>query len=100
MNDPRDFKDAESLRSGPLSHVPNTPASFPLPTYAGDCRAALQIRSLMFGNTHGISGNVIANSHAFSSALCSKTLNLCDDTPAERSPMQESTGTPAAVVSI
>ena len=52
----------------------------------------------MFGNTHGISENVFANSHAFSSALCSKTLNLCDDTAAERSPMQESTVTPVAGV--
>ena len=28
MNDPRDLKDAESVRSG-LSHVPSQPASFP-----------------------------------------------------------------------
>ena len=35
MNDSRDFKDAESVRSGSLSQVPSAPASFPLPTYPG-----------------------------------------------------------------
>ena len=32
MNDSRDFEDAESVRSGQLSHVPCEPALFPLPT--------------------------------------------------------------------
>ena len=33
MNGSRDFKDAESVRSGSLSHVPSAPALFPLPPY-------------------------------------------------------------------
>ena len=33
LNDSRDFKDAESVRSGPLSHVPSAPVLVPLPTY-------------------------------------------------------------------
>ena len=32
MNDSREFKDAESVRSGQLSQVPSKPALFPLPT--------------------------------------------------------------------
>ena len=32
MNDSRECKDAESVRSGQLSHVPSKPALFPLPT--------------------------------------------------------------------
>ena len=32
MNDSREFKDAESARSGHLSHVPSQPPLFPLPT--------------------------------------------------------------------
>ena len=35
MNDTRDFKDAESIRSG-LSHVPSQPALFPLPRDPGE----------------------------------------------------------------
>ena len=35
MNDSREFKDAESVRSGQLSHVPSDSASFPLPTDQG-----------------------------------------------------------------
>ena len=31
MNDSREFKDAESARSGHLSHVPSQPPLFPLP---------------------------------------------------------------------
>ena len=99
MSDSRDFKDAESVHSGPLSHVPNTPASFPLPTYSLDCWTALQIRSLMLGIRMENRDTFFANSNACSSALCSKTLNLCDDTAAERIPMQECTGTPVAGVS-
>ena len=36
MNDSRDFKDAESVRSGP-SHVPSQPALFPPCRDPGDC---------------------------------------------------------------
>ena len=35
MDDSREFKDAESVSSGQLSHVPSEPALFPLPTDPG-----------------------------------------------------------------
>ena len=35
MNDSREFKDAESVRSGQLSHVPSELVLFPLPTDPG-----------------------------------------------------------------
>ena len=56
MNDSRDFKDAESVRSGP-SHVSSQPAFFP----------PFQGRQV-FWDTQGISGDVFANPAASSSA--------------------------------
>ena len=59
VNDSRDFKDAESVRSG-LSHVPSQPASFP--PYRDP--AGLLSRSDKppdIWNTQGTSGNVFAN---------------------------------------
>ena len=35
MDDSREFKDVESVRSGQLSHVPSEPVLFPLPTDPG-----------------------------------------------------------------
>ena len=74
MNDWRDFKDAESVRSG-LSHVPSQPASFPRYRDLGGMRSrSLGMPSRQNGppsiwDTHGISGNVFANPAASSSAL-------------------------------
>ena len=74
MNDSRDFKDAESVRSG-LSHVPSRPALLP------PCRDLGGMLSGPWGmlsrsdkppdvwNTHGISGNVFVNPPASSSSL-------------------------------
>ena len=73
MNDSRDFKDAESVRSG-LSHVPSQPALLPL------FRDPVVMLSRSVGmlsrhdkppdiwDTHGISGNVFVNPLASSSA--------------------------------
>ena len=73
MNDSRDFKDAESVRSG-LSHVTSQPALLPL------FRDPVVMLSRSVGmlsrhdkppdicDTHGISGNVFVNPTASSSA--------------------------------
>ena len=65
MNDSRDFKDAESVRSG-LSKVPSQPAFFP------PCRDPGRLLSRNnqppdIWNSQGISGNVFANPTASSS---------------------------------
>ena len=53
MNDSREFKDAESVRSGHKSHVPSEPALFPLPEYPGG--------QPDIWNAHGFPGSVFAN---------------------------------------
>ena len=73
MNDSRDFKDAESARSG-HSHVTSQPAFFPLfQNPGGMLSRSLGMPSRNDGppsiwDTHGISGNVFANPAASSSA--------------------------------
>ena len=73
MNDPRDFKDAESVRSG-NSHVTSQPALLPLFRDSGGMlRRSIGMPSRKEGppsiwDTHGISGNVFANPTASSSA--------------------------------
>ena len=99
MNDSRDFKDAESVRSGQLSHVPCEPALFPLPTDPRRTAEPRQKIAACYWNTHVKSENVFANSPAYYSAPCSRTLNSWDDPIEGRIPMQESTGTPEAGVS-
>ena len=73
MNGSRVFKDAESVRSG-LSHVPSQPAL--LPPYR-DPGGMLSRPGRMLSrsdkppdiwNTHGISGNVLVNPPASSTA--------------------------------
>ena len=79
-NDSRDFHDAESVRSG-HSHVASQPVSFPpYPVPGGMLRRSLGMQSRKDGlpsiwDTHGISGNVFANSTASSSAPYPKELN-------------------------
>ena len=73
MNDSRDFQDAESARSG-HSHVTSQRLSFPLhPVPGGMLSRSIGMPSREDGppsiwDTHSISGNVFANSAAFSSA--------------------------------
>ena len=73
MNDSKDFQDAESVRSG-NSHVTSRPVSFPPhPIPEGMLRHSFVSPRRKEGppsiwDTHGISGNVSANSHASSSA--------------------------------
>ena len=65
MNDSRDFKDAESVRSG-LSHVPSQLALFPPYRDPGGLLSRNNQPPDIW-NSQGISGNVIANSRASSS---------------------------------
>ena len=80
LNDLRDFKDAESVRSG-LSHVPSQPALFPLYRDPGGMRSRLgrmlsrKEGSRSIWDTPGFSGNVFANPLASSSAPYPQELN-------------------------
>ena len=67
LNDSRDFKDAESVRSG-LSHVPSQPALLPPFRDPGGMRSRKD-KPPDIWNTHGISGNVFVNPPASSSSL-------------------------------
>ena len=73
MNDSKDFEDAESIRSG-NSHVTSRPVSFPPhPIPEGMLRHSFVTPSRREGppsiwDTHGISGNVLVNPGASSSA--------------------------------
>ena len=73
MNDSRDFKDAESVRSG-QSHVASQPVFFPPhPILGGMLSLSKGMPSRREGppsiwDTHGKSGNVFANPTASSSA--------------------------------
>ena len=73
LNDSRDFKDAESVRSG-LSHVPSQPAFFPpFRDPGGMLSRSLGMPSRSdkppdIWDTHGISGNVFVNPPASSSS--------------------------------
>ena len=73
MNDPRDFQDTESVRSG-QSHVASQPVFFPPhPDPGGMLSRSLGMPNRKNGppsiwDTHGISGNVFANPTASSSA--------------------------------
>ena len=80
MNDSKDFQDAESVRSG-NSHVTNQPMLFPThPLPEGMLRPSFVSPRRRGGppsiwDTHGISGNVLANPHASSSAPYPQELN-------------------------
>ena len=80
MNDSKDFQDAESVRSG-NSHVTSRPVSFPHhPIPEGMLRHSFVSPCRKKGppsiwDTHGISGNVLANPPASSSAPYPQELN-------------------------
>ena len=81
MNDSRDFKDAESIRSG-YSHVFSQPSFFPpFPDPGGMLSRSLGMSSRNNGppsiwDTHGKSGNIFANPAASSSAPYPQESNL------------------------
>ena len=80
MNDSKDFQDAESVRSG-NSIVTSRPVSFPQhPIPEGLLRPSLVSPRRKEGppciwDSHGVSGNIFANLHAFSSAPYPQELN-------------------------
>ena len=80
MNDSRDFQDAESVRSG-NSHVTSQPVSLPLhPIPGGMLSRSIGMPSRTEGppstwDTHGTSGNVLANPVASSTAPYPQELN-------------------------
>ena len=89
MNDSRDFKDAESVRSG-QSHVTSQPAFFP---HFRDPGAMLSLslgmpsrndRPPSIWDMHGISRNVFANPTASSSAPYPQESNPWISNPSER----------------
>ena len=65
MNDSRDFKDAQSVRSGP--HIPSQPALFPPYRDPGGLLSRND-KPPDIWNTHGLSGNVFENPPASSSS--------------------------------
>ena len=80
INDSQDFQDGESIQSG-NSHVTSQPMSFPPhPIPEGMLRHSFVSPRRKEGppsiwDTHGISGNVVANPHSSSSALYPQELN-------------------------
>ena len=80
MNDSKDFQDAESVRSG-NSHVTSRPMLFPKhPIPEGMLRPSFVSPSRKEGppsiwDTHGISGNVLADPFASSSTLYPQELH-------------------------
>ena len=94
MNDPKDFQDAESVRSG-NSHVTSRPVSFPPhPIPEGMLRHSFVSPCRREGppsiwDTHGISGNIFADPHASSSAPYPQELNQWNSSTEE--PLRSST---------
>ena len=92
MNDSRDFKDAESVRSG-QSHVPSQLALFLSYRYPG----RLLSRSNQppdIWNSQGISGNVFANPRASSSSPYPGEFNPWISDVTEDTPVLTRTGGP------
>ena len=96
MEDSWDFQDAESVRSGQLSHVPSELALFPLPTDPGGLLSRDRNSQPDFWNTHGKWGNVFAKSSAYSSTTCSGMHKPWDGSVTENVPVQASTEKPEA----
>ena len=94
MNDSKDFQDAESVRSG-NTHVTNQPMLFPKhPIPEGMLSRSFVLPSRREGppsiwDTHGKSGNVLANPHASSSAPYPQELNQWNSSTEE--PLHSST---------
>ena len=99
MNDSRDFKDAESVRSGP-SHVPSQPALLPpFRDPGGMLSRSVRMPSRNdqppdIWNSQGISGNVFANPRASSSSPYPQGFNPWISNVTADTPVRTSTGRP------
>ena len=91
MNDSRDFKDAESVRSGP-SHIPSQPAL--LPPFRDPGLLSRNNQPPDIWNSQGVSGNVFANSRASSSSPYQGECNPWISNVTEDTPVRTSTGRP------
>ena len=95
MNDSRDFKDAESVRSG-LDHVPSQLAFFPPYLDPGGMLSrpgrmlSSNDKTPDIWNTHGISGNVFVNPPASSSSPYPQELHQWNSSIEE--PLHSSSG--------
>ena len=93
---------SEMLNQYAADHCPTFPvhpALFPLPTCPGGLVSRPQNTQPDSWNTHGISGSAFANSPAYSSAPCSRTLNSWEETVAGRIPAHEGAEKPVVGVS-
>ena len=92
MKDSKDFKDAESVRSGP-SHVPSQPAFLPRYRDQGELLSRNN-QPPDIRNSQGISGNVFANPRASSSSPYPGGFNPWISSVTEDTPVLTSTGQP------
>ena len=90
MNDSKDFKDAESVRSGP-SHVLSQPALFPPYRDPGGLLSRNNQPPDIW-NSEGTSGNVFANPLASSWSLYPREFNPWISNVTESTPVLTSTG--------
>ena len=98
MNDSRDFKDAESIRSG-LSHVPSQTALLPPHRDPGGLLSRNN-QPPDIRNSQSISGNVFANPRASSSSPYPGRFNPWVSNVTEDAPVLTSTGGPLHVVNV
>ena len=98
MNDSRDFKDAESVRSGP-SHVPSQPAFFPSDRDPGGLLSRNNQPPDIW-NSQGTSGNFFANPRASSSSPYPGEFNPWISNVTEDTPVLTSTGGPLHVMNV
>ena len=68
MHDPKDFKDAESVHSGQLPHVPSESASFSSQDEQGGLLGCAEIMPLNIWDTQCTSGSVLASPLAYPSS--------------------------------
>ena len=92
MNDSRDFKDAEAVRSG-LSHVPSQPALLPPFRDLGPLLSRNNQPPDIW-NSQGLSGNVFENPPASSSSPFPGRFNPWISSVTEDTPGPTSTGEP------
>ena len=92
MHDSKDFKDAESMHSGPLSHVPCESALFPHQDDQGGLLGRAKVMPPKIWDTPCTSGNVFASPLVYLSTSFSRIPTPWDDPDAGRIPGRTSTG--------